>query len=118
MGFFFFFFIFLIKDKKFSIGLGLPNFLFTRVCKFLLYGVKKKNVIYNFFFLVYNTPTKAWDNAYVVGSGPYTWSGCERGKRKRWLKDLILGQCQRHDYLGKEVRYAPDMVLKHLQKGR
>lgn len=45
-----FFFFFEIKDQKFSIGLGLPNFLFTRVCKFLLYGVKKKNVIYNFFF--------------------------------------------------------------------
>ena len=46
---FFFFFLFGIKDKKFSIGLGLPNFLFTRVCKFLLYGVKKK-MLYIIFF--------------------------------------------------------------------
>ena len=47
--FFFFFLLFEIKDKKFSIGLGLPNFLFTRVCKFLLYGVKKK-MLYIIFF--------------------------------------------------------------------
>ena len=67
---------------------------------------------------MYNTPRKAWENASVVGSEPYTWSGCEQGKRKRCLKDLFLGQCQRRDYLGKEVRYAPDMVLKHLQEGR
>ena len=54
----------------------------------------------------------------MVGSRPYTWSGCEQLKRKRRLKDPILGLCQRRDCLGKKVRYAPDMVLKHSQKGR
>ena len=63
---------------------------------------------------VHNT-TKAWENAYVVGSGPYTWNGCEQRKMKCWLKDPIIGSCQRRDYLGNEVRYAPNMVLKHLQ---
>ena len=64
---------------------------------------------------VYNT-TKAWENAYVVGSGPYTWNDCEQRERKYWLKDPILSPCQRCDYLVKEVRYALDMVLKHSQK--
>ena len=62
--------------------------------------------------------TKAWENAYVVGSGPYTWKGCTQRKSKCWLKDPILGLCQRRDCLGKEVRFVLDMVLKHSQKGR
>ena len=37
--------------------------------------------------------TKAWENAYVVGSRPYMWNGCEQRKRKSWLKDPILGPC-------------------------
>ena len=61
--------------------------------------------------------TKAWGNVYVVGFRPYTWSGCEQRKRKHWLQNPIIGSYQRHDYLGKEVRYTPDMVLKHSQKG-
>ena len=47
-----------------------------------------------------------------------TWNGCEQRKRKCWLKDPILGLCQRRDCLKKEVRYVLDMVLKHSQKGR
>ena len=38
---------------------------------------------------VHNT-TKAWDNAQVVESGSYTWSGCVQGERKRWLRDFVL----------------------------
>ena len=53
----------------------------------------------------------------MVESRPYMWNGCEQRRRKRWLKDLVLGLCKRRDYLGKEVRYAPDMILKHSQKG-
>ena len=52
-------------------------------------------------------------NVYVVRSRPYTWSGCEQRKRKHWLQHPILGPFQRRDCLGKKVRYAPDMVLKH-----
>ena len=66
---------------------------------------------------LYITLNKAWGNVYVVGSGPYMWSGCKQRKRKRWLQNPILGLCQRRDCLDKEVRYAPDMVLKHSQKG-
>ena len=62
--------------------------------------------------------TKAWENVYVVGFGPYTWSAYEQRKMKRWLKDPILGPCRRHDYLGKEVKYVSNMILKHSQKGR
>ena len=76
---------------------------------------KKKTTL---FYNGVHYTTKAWENAYVVGSRHYTWSGCEQRKRKRWLKDLILGLCQRRNCIGKEVRYAPDMVLKHSQKGR
>ena len=54
----------------------------------------------------------------MVGSRLYTWNGCEQRKRKHWLYDPILGPCQRRDCLGKEVRYAHDMVLKHSEKGR
>ena len=54
----------------------------------------------------------------MVGSGPYTWNSYEQRKRKRWLKDPILGPCQRHECLEKEVGYAPNMVLMHSQKGR
>ena len=32
-------------------------------------------------------------------------------------KRFCPGQCQRRDYLGKEVRFTPDTVLKHYQKG-
>ena len=49
----------------------------------------------------------------MVGSEPYTWSGCEQRKRKCWLQSSILSPCQRRDCLGKEVRYAFDIVLKH-----
>ncbi|XP_075650197.1 uncharacterized protein LOC142620773 [Castanea sativa] len=38
---------------------------------------------------VHNT-TKEWENAKMVESGPYTWSGCEQGERKRWLRDFVL----------------------------
>ena len=38
-------------------------------------------------------------------------------KKKCWLQDSILIPCQGHDCLGKEVKYASDMVLKHSQKG-
>ena len=62
--------------------------------------------------------TKVWENAYVVGFGPYKWNGCEQRKRKRWLKDPNPSLYQRRDYLGKEVRYALDMVFKHSQKRR
>ena len=54
----------------------------------------------------------------MVTSGPYTWNDCEQRKRKCWIKDPILGSSQRRDCLEKEVRYAPDMVLKHSQKER
>ena len=54
----------------------------------------------------------------MVGSRPYTWNGCEQRKRKRSLKDPILGLCQRRDCIRKKVRYAPNMVLKKSQKGR
>ena len=30
----------------------------------------------------------------------------------------IGGPCQRHDRLEKEVRFTPDMILKHSQKER
>ena len=62
--------------------------------------------------LMYIT-SKAWENVYVVGFGPYTWNDCEQRKRKRCLKDPIFGPYQKHDCLGKKVRYASDMVLKH-----
>ena len=62
--------------------------------------------------------TKAWENVYVVGFGSYMWSAYEQRKMKRWLKDPILGPCQRHDSLRKEVKYASNMILKHSQKGR
>ena len=52
----------------------------------------------------------------MIGSEPYTWSGCEQRKRKHGLQSSILSPCQRRDYLGKEIRYASDMVLKHLQE--
>ena len=70
------------------------------------------------FFLVSHNTTKAWENAYVVGFGPYMWNGREQRKRKRWLKDHILGPWQRRGCLGREVRYALVMILKHSQKGR
>ena len=76
---------------------------------------KKKTTL---FYNGVHYTTKASENAYVVGSGHYTWSGCEQRKRKRWLKDLILGLCQRRNCIRKEVRYVPDMVLKHSQKER
>ena len=66
---------------------------------------------------MYSTLVKAWENVDVAGFGPYTWSDCEQRKRKRWLQSSILNLCQRHDYLGKKVRYAYDMVLKYSQKG-
>ena len=66
---------------------------------------------------MYSTPAKAWESADVVGFGPYTWSGCEQRKGKHWLQGSILSPCQGRDCLGKEVRYASDMVLKHSQKG-
>ena len=47
----------------------------------------------------------------MVGFRPYTWNDCEQRKRKRCLKNPILSPCQKHDCLGKEVRYAFDMVL-------
>ena len=65
---------------------------------------------------MYNTPAKAWESANVVGSGPYTWSGCEQRKGKHWLQGSILSLCQGRVCLGKEVRYASNMVLKHSQK--
>ena len=46
------------------------------------------------------------------------WNGREQRKRKRWLKDHILGPWQRRGCLGREVRYALVMILKHSQKGR
>ena len=61
--------------------------------------------------------TKAWETVYVVGSGPYMWSGYEQMKENHWLQSSILSPCQRRDCLGKEVRYASDMVLKYSQKG-
>ena len=74
-------------------------------------------LLFNLFLLLFmgfvHYTTKAWENAYMVGSGPYTWNGCEQRKRKSWLKDPILGPCQRRDCIGKKVRYAPDLVLKH-----
>ena len=42
---------------------------------------------------VYSTPVKAWENVDVAKSGPYTWSGCEQRKRKRWLQSSILNPC-------------------------
>ena len=66
---------------------------------------------------VHNT-TKAWENAYVVGSKPYSLNDNEQRKRKHWLKVPVLGLCQKHDYFGMEVRYTSNMVLKHSQKGR
>ena len=53
----------------------------------------------------------------MIGSEPYTWSGCEQRKRKHGLQSSILSLCQRRDCLGKEIRYASDMVLKYSQKG-
>ena len=54
----------------------------------------------------------------MVGSGTNTWNGYEQRKRKYWIKDPILGPCQRRDYFGKKVRYAPNMGLKYLQRRR
>ena len=53
----------------------------------------------------------------VVGYGPYMWNGYEQRKGKCWLQGSILSLCQRGDCLRKEVRYTPDMVFKHSQKG-
>ena len=53
----------------------------------------------------------------MVESGLYTWSSCEQGERKCWLRDLSWSVLKR-DCLGKEVRFAHDMVLKHSQKGK
>ena len=47
--------------------------------------------------------TKAWENAYVVGSGPYTWKGCTQRKSKCWLKDPILGPCQWLSWEGSKI---------------
>ena len=66
---------------------------------------------------MYSILVKAWENVDLAGSESYTWSDCEQRKRKRWLQSSILNLCQRRDYLGKKVRYASDMVLKHSQKG-
>ena len=67
--------------------------------------------------MLYSTLAKAWENVNMAGSELYTWSGCEQRKRKRWLQSSILNSCQRHHCLGKEVRYASDIVLKRSQKG-
>ena len=53
----------------------------------------------------------------MVGFGPYTWNDCEQRKRKRCLKDPILGPCQRRDCLGKEVRYALTWYSSTHKKG-
>ena len=83
----------------------------------LNYRCKIKCLQSQFFSVSHNT-TKAWENAYVVGFGPYMWNGREQRKKKRWLKDHILGPWQRRGCLGREVRYALVMILKHSQKGR
>ena len=67
--------------------------------------------------MLYSTLAKAWENVNMAESGPYTWSGYEQRKRKRWLESFILSPCQRRDCLKKEVRYALDIILKHSQKG-
>ena len=67
--------------------------------------------------LVHNT-IKAWENAYVVGYGPYTWNDCEQRKRKCWLKDPILGSCQRRDCLGKEDRKSTRLNSSHSDLSR
>ena len=51
---------------------------------------KKKTTL---FYNGVHYTTKAWENAYAVGFGHYTWSGCEQKKRKHWLKDPIFGPC-------------------------
>ena len=53
---------------------------------FVVYGQEERMKF------VHNT-TKAWENAYVVEFGPYTWNDCEQRKRKRWLRDLVLSPC-------------------------
>ena len=52
--------------------------------------------------MLYITPTKAWGNVYVVGSGPYTWSGYEQRKTKRWLQILSLVRAKGVAALGKK----------------
>ena len=53
----------------------------------------------------------------MVESRLYTWNGCEKRERKCWLRDFVLVHARR-DCLEKEVKFSPDMVLKHSQKGR
>ena len=91
---------------------------FSSINKVLLPIPKKEKEKSFLVFISVHYTIKAWENEYVVGFGPYTWNGCEQRKRKHWLKDPIPSSCQRRDCLGKEVRCAPDMVLKHLQKER
>ena len=37
--------------------------------------------------------TKAWKNAQVVESVPYTWSGCEQGGKEALAKGFCLDPC-------------------------
>ena len=47
----------------------------------------------------------------MVEFGLYTWSDCEKWERKHWLRDFILACAKSMTAcLGKEVRFALDMV--------
>ena len=54
----------------------------------------------------------------MVESGFYMWSNCEKRERKCWLRDLVLVLAKGVIFFRKEVRFTPDMVFKHSQKGR
>ena len=57
---------------------------------FPLYKINVDAAIFSAKKVVLHNTTKAWENAKVVESEPYMWSGCEQGERKRWIRDFVL----------------------------
>ena len=53
---------------------------------------------------MYSTLAKAWENADMFGSRPYTWNDYKH-EMERWLGEEIFGSCQWHD-LGESEIYT------------
>ena len=49
---------------------------------------------------LYSTPAKAWESDDVAGSGSYTWSDCEQGRRNVGYKILSLARAKGVTALG------------------
>ena len=69
---------------------------------FPLYKINVDAAIFSAQKAVVHNTTKAWENAKVVESNPYMWSGCEQGERKRWLRDFVLFSTKGVTVLGRE----------------